>query len=112
IAEDVNNSAAILIITEGVRRPSDITYLKANPGFHLISLKTDERLRYERLIARQEKSDDANKTWEQFQVEGAQESEQKIKSIATIADFTIDNNGSIEDLKKQLEEIAIKLGLH
>lgn len=111
IAEDVKNSPANLIITEGVRRPTDIVYLKNNHGFKLIALKTDEKIRYERLKQRQEKQDDATKTWKEFQAEGQQESEQKIKEVDASADFSVDNNGSIDDLKKQLDEIAKSLGL-
>lgn len=112
IAKDVDASSALIIITEGIRRPSDITYLREVPGFHIIAINASEQTRYERIIKRRENPDDATKTWEQFQTEGSQESEQKIKEIAEIADFKINNDGTIEDLKKQLDEIAIKLGLN
>lgn len=111
IARDVDASNALIIITEGIRRPSDITYLREVQGFHIIAINASEKTRYERIIKRRENPDDATKTWEQFQTEGNQESEQKIKEIAEIADFKINNDGTIEDLKKQLDEIANNLGL-
>lgn len=106
IAEDVVKSDAPIIITEGVRRPSDIEYLKKLPGFYLAAIKTDEKIRYQRLLTRGEKPDDATKTWEQFQTEGHQESEQKILEIAATANITIDNNGSLENFYQQLDQLC------
>lgn len=106
---DVKASENPLIITEGVRRPSDIEYLKELPGFHLVAIQADEKIRFERTTERSEKPDDQSKTWEQFQAEGKQESEQKIKDIAAKADYTIDNNGSLEELYKQVDEIITQI---
>ncbi|MFA6486371.1 MAG: AAA family ATPase [Candidatus Magasanikbacteria bacterium] len=106
IAEDVTASDAPIIITEGVRRPSDIEYLQKLPGFFLIAIRADEKIRYERLLTRGEKPDDAMKTWEQFVTEGQQESEQKISEIAATAGVTIDNSGSFDDLYRQLDKLC------
>lgn len=105
IAKDVSAATAPMIITEGIRRPSDITYLREVPGFKIIAISADEKIRYERIIQRRENPDDANKTWEQFRAEGNQESEQKIKAIAAEADFTVDNNGTTAELFEQIEKI-------
>lgn len=105
-AKDATND---FIITEGIRRPSDITYLKELDGFHLVAIRADERTRFERITARSENPDDQTKTWEEFQKQGLQESEQKIKDIAAEADNTIDNNGSPEDLYRQVDDILKKL---
>lgn len=108
IAEDAKNSSAEVIITEGVRRPSDITHLKELSNFILIYIKTDERVRFDRLATRGEKPDDATKTWEEFQAEGKQESEQKILEIATQAQYSIDNNSSLANTYSQLDEVVAK----
>ena len=106
IAQDAKNSTADIIITEGVRRPSDVPYLKELSNFILIYVKTDEQMRFSRLAARGEKPDDATKTWEQFQEEGKQESEQQILSIAQTADFTVDNNDTLKNTYTQLDKIV------
>ena len=62
IAEDVKNCQAKIIITEGVRRPTDIIYLNKLNNFHLLSINTDEKTRFERTVTRKEKTDDATKT--------------------------------------------------
>lgn len=109
LALDVKNSDNHIIITEGIRRPSDITYLKEIPGFCLISLEADQKIRFERITKRSENPDDQNKTWEEFVAEGNQESEQKIKEISNEAKFHINNNGTAEELYKQLDELITKL---
>lgn len=106
LAADVAESNNAVIITEGIRRPTDITYLKDLPGFVLIALSVAERTRFERLILRTENPDDQKKTWEQFQAEGKQESEQKIAELMREAAYTIDNNGSVDELFKQVDEIV------
>lgn len=109
IAEDVRKVNDEIIITEGIRRPSDVVYLKELPDFHLIFLKADAEIRYERIKNRNEKSGDQSKTWKKFLLEENQESETQIRDIAKQADFTIDNNGSLKELYKQLDELVNKL---
>ena len=106
IAKDVQNDPNSIVAVEGIRRPTDITYLKDLPGFVLIALAVSERTRFERLLLRAENPDDQKKTWEQFQAEGRQESEQKIAELMREASYTIDNNGSMDELFKQVDEIV------
>ena len=109
LAKDAESSPHPLIITEGIRRPTDVTYLKQLPGFHIIAINTNERTRYNRVIERSENPDDKSKTWEQFQKEGEQEAEQKIKEIAAESEYAIDNSGTTEELFAQVEEILIQI---
>lgn len=109
IASDVSSATADFIITEGVRRPSDVTYLRELPGYRLINLAADERIRFERTVSRIEKTDDQTKTWEEFQKEGQQESELLIKTIAAESDFTMVNNGSLSELYAQVDAIIGKI---
>ena len=109
IAKDVEESDAPIIITEGIRRPTDITHLKQLPGFYIIVISADERIRFERITKRSENPDDQKKTWNEFQREGQQESEQKIKEIAAEADYRVDNNGTVEELHKQIDIILEKI---
>lgn len=106
LALDAKNSSEPFIITEGIRRPSDVIFLKKLDNFHIVALSVPERVRYERLILRSENPDDQTKTWEQFQADGRQESEQKIKEIADEADFKIENNDTIAELHSQIDVIV------
>lgn len=105
IAEDVKNAKAKIVITEGVRRPTDIKYLKDLPGYRLAYIETETKTRFERLKKRVEKPDDQEKTWEKFLAEENQEPEKKIDEMAAMAEYKIDNNGNLENLYKQLDEL-------
>lgn len=111
IAEDVKNANAEIIITEGVRRPTDVKYLKNLPGYHLVFIETEAKIRFERLKKRVEKPGDQDKTWEEFLAEEDQESELKIDDIAVTAEFKIDNNGGLEELYKQLAELIDRFSI-
>jgi len=105
LTKDVQTSEHNLIITEGIRRPTDVTYLKDLEGFVMIALNVEPKTRYERLLTRGEKADDVTKTWEEFEREDNAESEQKIREIKEDAQYNIDNNGSIEELYAAIDTI-------
>ena len=106
MAKDVINSEAAIVVIDGIRRMEDLDHLKNIPGFKLVAVDVDMRTRYERLIARRENSDDQIKTWEQFQADHQLETEVTISETVKAADITIDNNGTSDDLNKQLDELV------
>ncbi len=105
MAEDVKKDNNNLIAIDGIRRPDDFKYLKEMPGFALIHISADMEKRYERITKRWENNDDKSKTYEQFKADHLGEAELKIKEIASQADYTIDNNGALEELYSQLDKI-------
>lgn len=105
IAADVKNEPAELVTVDGVRRLADIKYLKEISGFYLIYLTADPKIRYERIIKREENTDDTHKTFKQFQKDEKAEAELQIRETAKSADFTINNNGTLKELYKQIEDI-------
>lgn len=109
IANDAKGSQAKIIGIDGIRRLSDIKYLKKLPNFHLIYIETDQKIRYTRIVSRGENTDDTTKTFKQFQKDEQQEAEQQMKEMAAMAEFTVNNNGTLKDLYRQLEEIINKI---
>ncbi len=109
IANDVNHSEATIIVLDGVRRQADIKYLRELPDFHLVEINADQKIRYERITKRGENSDDIQKTFEDFQADELKEAELQIKDVAKTAEFHLDNNGSKENLYKQIEDIIKRL---
>lgn len=105
IYHDVEADPAEIVVIDGVRRMSDIEYLKKLPGFCLVYIDTEMEKRFERLTHRGENTDDATKTLEEFKVDNEREAERKIKDLKTDADFVVDNNGSLEDLYSQIDVI-------
>lgn len=110
MAEDIkkdNNDA--MIIVESIRREEDIKFLKEISGFHLISIKADKKIRYERLVKRKEKADDATKTYEEFLKDHERETELSIIPLLDKAEFIINNDGTIENFHNELDRIINSL---
>jgi dephospho-CoA kinase len=105
IAKDVENDEHNIIAIDGVRRLADIKFLKKLPGFKLIYIEADIKNRYGRIINRGENSDDKSKTFEEFEKDHQREAERQIKDLKKYASFVVNNNGSCEDLYKQIDGI-------
>ncbi|MFA5022109.1 MAG: AAA family ATPase [Patescibacteria group bacterium] len=108
IANDVSKTETEIVAVDGVRREPDIKYLKQIPGFYLVNIDADQKIRWQRITSRGENSDDTKKTLEQFQQDEQREAEQQIKAVAKSANFIIDNNGTTQELYKQIETILNK----
>jgi len=109
MAEDAKKDAHEVIAVDGVRRPADIKYLKEIPGFKLVYIETGIGNRFERIRKRGENPDDATKTLEQFKKDQEGEADAQIRSMKEYANFVINNDGSFEDLCRQVNEIIKKL---
>ena len=105
LAQDIKNDNGQLIVLDGIRREADLKYLKEMDNFVLVYVEADMKLRYERLIGRNEKQDDKMKTFEEFKNDHKLETETTIKELKNIADVTIDNNGTLEELYGQVDKI-------
>jgi len=108
IAEDVKRDPNNVISIDGIRRLSDIKFLSQIPGFVLVEISADMEKRFERITKRGENTDDTKKTFEQFKHDHEQEAELKIAEIAAQATEHVDNNGSYEDLYRQLDALVKK----
>jgi|YelNatPaOPRAMG01_1025707.scaffolds.fasta_scaffold11743_4 dephospho-CoA kinase len=100
------------IIIDGIRNPGEVEYLKKKYGkdFKLLAVDANEKIRFERLLSRGEKKDP--KTWEEFlemdkRDKGFGEPPwgQQVSKCLEMADFTILNEGSLEELERKVEEI-------
>jgi len=109
IAHDVEKDENEIVIVDGVRRLSDIEHLRNLPGFHLIGFEADQKTRWQRMTKRGQNPDDNQKTFEQFQEDERAEAEQQIAEVAATAEFTINNDGSIDEANKQIEDILKKI---
>ena len=90
---------------EGARRITDIKHLKQLPGFKLVAIEVAQKVRYERLVKRNENPGDAGKTFDQFVQDEKAEAESEIPTLMELADVTVDNNGSLENFYKQLDKL-------
>ncbi len=109
IAKDVQNDKNEIVAVEGIRRPTDITYLQELDGFHLIYITADPKIRWQRMVLRKENADDADKTFEQFLKDEQAEADMLIKDLGSQAEFTLTNNGDIDEFYAGMEEILNKI---
>jgi dephospho-CoA kinase len=95
-------------IIESIREIAGAAFLKEQGAFLLV-VDADRRLRYERAVLRGTSKDRV--TFEEFceqedkEMDKAASFEQDIRRVMQMADFRIENNGSVEDLGKRVDEI-------
>lgn len=105
MTHDTVNDPHELVVLDGVRRLTDITYLIKLKGFYLISVTANQKTRYARVQSRQENAGDAAKTYEAFLIEENHESELEIPTVMATAQHKIDNNGSLAELHQKIDQI-------
>lgn len=105
IVKDVLADKNDIVAVEGIRRPTDITYLKELEGFHLIYITADPKTRWERMVLRKENPDEADKTFEQFLKDEQAEADMLIKELGQKAEYTLTNNGTREEFYLSMENI-------
>lgn len=107
MAKDVENASSNMIAIDNARRLADIKYLSQLPGFVLIEVTADIKVRYERVSKRGEKTSDTQ-TFEQFVAEHNRPTELSIIELAKQATEHINNDGSAEQLYTQVDELVKK----
>lgn len=108
MAQDIIKSPADLMAIGNARRPADTQYLSALPGFTLIEVTADIKLRYERVNKRREKANDSQQTFDQFVADHQRSTELSILELTKRASERIDNGGSLKNLHKQLDSLVKK----
>lgn len=103
------------VILESIHRESEAAYLRSE-GAVILGVDADTKVRYDRAIKRQE-GDKDNVTYEQFladvdrEEEGRGEGTPNIRQVLNQADFILENNGTLEDLYIQIDEVLKQLEL-
>lgn len=109
IAEEIERDGNDFIVIDGVRRASDVKSIQGLLGFTMLYINADPKRRHERMNSRNQNSDDVTKTFEEFLRDSELESETEIRKLAEEADFTIDNNGSLDELYDHADAFLAKL---
>jgi dephospho-CoA kinase len=105
IYHDVKNDEHDIVVVDGVRRMADIAYLREIPHFKLVYVEADIKIRYDRIVKRGEKTDDLNKTFEEFKAEHEADAELQIRDLKNYANYVVNNDGVYTDLYKQIDEV-------
>lgn len=102
---EIEESTSSIIVIDGMRRIEEIHELQKLPGFQLIFVDTDIETRFERIKKRGENTDDSTKTFEEFKKDHTLNADVTIKDLKEKADIVIDNNGTLEELHVQIDNI-------
>lgn len=109
ILEEINLSKNYII--DGIRNPAEINELMSVENFYLISVNAPFDIRWKRVLQRAKASDP--KTKEEFKKAddrdfgiGEPVSGQQVGTCMAMANFKLENNGSLNELYDELEKIC------
>jgi dephospho-CoA kinase len=108
IYQRIHSLEADIVILDGVRWETDEKLIRSFPKNYLVYINADVDIRYERLKIRREKLDEA-KTYAQFMEEEKAPNEVLIPEIGKRSDFEVKNNGTFEELKKEVKNFYIEI---
>jgi dephospho-CoA kinase len=100
----VQRSPNPLVVIDGVRRQGDIEIFHGMKNFHLLAVDAEPRTRYERSKMRAEKSGESTQTFDDFMTLEHRSTEVSARELMGQAEILIDNNGSIENLYRRIDE--------
>lgn len=96
-------------IIESIRTPGEVEKLRELGPFYLLAVDADRAIRYERIYARNSETD--NIGFEKFvsdeerEMQSTNPNNQNISACIELADFKLENNGDISNLKTQIDQI-------
>jgi deoxycytidylate deaminase len=100
-------------IIESIRTPGEVDALRSKPNFYLFAVDADPRVRYDRAVLRGSETDhidyDTFLANEQREMDNADPNKQNLKYCIQQADYCFDNNGTIDDLNQQVEQVLGKI---
>jgi len=96
-------------IIESIRTLGEVNALKAKGNFTLFSVDTDRALRYQRILLRASETDHISfETFsanEDRELQSADPNKQNLSACMAQADFHFLNNGTFQDLYKQIDQV-------
>jgi len=100
-------------IIESIRTPGEVDSLRKKENFWLIAVDADPKVRYERITARKSETDnvsfDAFVENEKREMTSSDPNKQNLSKCIEMADFVIDNSGSLFDLQQKVEDVLKKI---
>jgi len=96
-------------IVDSIRNPAEVEALRMIPGFFMVGVDADPRVRFERLIARGRQGDPT--TFEQFaaleerETTSTDPSTQQLRATWALVDEVIQNDGTVDELEASIRAI-------
>ena len=104
----VLNSEEKIIVVEGIRHKDEVEAWQRLKNFTLIAVDADARIRYDRLVARNENVGDGIKSFEDFVKDSEMGTEEQIVETIALADEKITNNTGLEEFLAQIDALVLK----
>ena len=98
-----------IIVVNGLRMPSDFDFIKSYPVSYVLYVTADQKIRWERVTGRGEKTDD-DIPFEKFQELDREETEVNIPDLGKKADKTIVNEKDKDYLLKEADAFLKEIG--
>ena len=96
-------------VVDSIRTPTEVQALRKRGDFFLIEVRADEDSRWERMNLRGRAGDPVDKQvflkQEEAEASSKDEAGQALDATAELADISIDNDGTLEELEMKLEEV-------
>ncbi len=107
VAETIRSQAAGRWLIDGIRNPAEIPYLRSLKPFYLLGLGAERPIILQRLLDRRRPDDLADEAALIRRLDrewgiGEPENGQQVGRCMSQADQTIDNNGSLEELRAKV----------
>jgi dCMP deaminase len=96
-------------VVDSIRNPCEVDVLRRRSDFTLLAIEADQQIRFER--SRQRGRESAAQTLKQFVEEEAREldsnnpANQQLHATRLKADFAVNNDGTLEELHRQLDDL-------
>jgi len=100
-------------VIESLRNPAEVEGLKRHTNFLLFAVDADQKTRYERIVSRAGEKDKVS--FEKFAEQEAKEMTstdkfaQNLSACIQMADYKFMNNGTREELEKQVDKIILNI---
>lgn len=104
--EKVLKSGQDWAVVDAIRAVEEVEFLKKKPGFHLVAVLADPKIRFQRMVERNREGDP--KTWKEFLAMEERDKNAEGRNISAcfqMADFEAKNNGTVEELEEQIKKI-------
>lgn len=96
-------------IIESIRTPGEINFLRKQGDFYLLAVDADPKIRFQRIQLRASETDQID--FQTFLANEAREmnttdpNKQNLSACIRLADFRLNNDGSMEELQQQLKKV-------
>lgn len=103
-------------VLESLRTVGEIKSLKKKGKFYLFAVDAKQKTRYDRIQIRNNAQSD-NVSLEKFieqeetEMKSDDPNKQNLMKCISMADYTLDNNGTFEDLYRQIDDLVEKLNI-